>query len=67
MTNKIHIFYNAKCANCKAIEEEMRRVGAVTFCPSCCDRVFESDDPVRKEREKYLTFLHLQNDQDPEV
>ena len=60
--SKIYVSYNAKCANCQTIEEEMRRVGSVIFCPSCCENLFRSDDPVRKERETYLKFLKIQND-----
>jgi hypothetical protein len=62
MANKIHTFYNARCINCLRIEKEMRRVGSVTFCPFCCDDIFKTNDPVRKERKIYLKFLKIQSD-----
>ena len=57
MKRSIFIFNNAKCVNCGALEEEMRRVGAVIFCLSCCVKIFKTIDPVRDERETYLKFL----------
>jgi DNA-directed RNA polymerase subunit RPC12/RpoP len=50
-------YYNAKCASCGDVREEMIRVGAVIFCPYCYDEIFISDDPVKEERETYLKFL----------
>lgn len=58
----IHIFANAKCANCLICLPEMRRIGAVFFCPHCCDNIFSSDNPVIKEREMYLKYLRKQNE-----
>ena len=39
------------------LEEEMLRIGALIFCWTCYDDNFETDDPVRQERELYLKFL----------
>ena len=63
MIGKIYIHNNVMCVICQRCEEEMRRVGAVYFCTDCCEVAFTTDDPVRKEREKYLQYLHLQMEQ----
>lgn len=54
-----HVHHNAECIKCEALEKEMIRVGAVIFCRKCVSEEFNSDDPVRQERERYLHWLRL--------
>jgi hypothetical protein len=56
--SNFHTHHNASCAICEALEAKMVRVGAVIFCKDC-SAIFESNDPVRKERPLYLKWLHI--------
>jgi hypothetical protein len=56
--SNFHCHHNSPCVVCHGLEEEMIRVGAVIFCKVCVEFSFTSDDPVRKERETYLKWLH---------
>jgi hypothetical protein len=56
-----HIFNNAECVKCNKVEREMVRIGAVFFCGDCVKIEFNSDNPVRDERKKYLNWLHIQH------
>lgn len=56
--SNFHTHHNAWCVKCKAMHLKMVRVGAVIFCADCVQEEFFSKDPVRKERETYLKWLH---------
>jgi hypothetical protein len=57
MENRIYVHHNAVCLKCGKIEEQMARVGALHFCFECVEKEFNTQDPVRQEREKYLKWL----------
>ena len=50
---------NAACLKCKAVEENMWRVGALIFCDSCRETEFGNEDlnPIVYQRENYLKWL----------
>ena len=54
-----HVHHNAECVKCEVIQKEMIWVGAVIFCQKCVGEEFSSDDPVTKERERYLHWLRI--------
>ena len=58
MENRIFAHYNAVCLKCGAIREQMARVGALFFCWKCVKEEFNTNDPVRQERARYLVWLH---------
>jgi hypothetical protein len=47
------LHYNGSCVKCDAIEKFMIRIGAVVFCAKCVREEFNSNDPIREERERY--------------
>lgn len=55
------IHYNAMCF-CGGVNPEMIRVGAVIMCESCYCITFETDDPVKKERDFYLELLAMRDE-----
>ena len=52
---------NAECIKCDVVLLHMIRVGALVMCPPCFEAEFKTDDPVRKERTKYLHWLSVYN------
>ena len=58
-----HTHHNAKCVKCNTLQVQMVRVGTVIFCSDCIQREFSTSDPVRKERDLYLYWMHKQNDE----
>jgi hypothetical protein len=48
---------NGSCAKCDTVQKFMIRIGAVVFCAKCVQEEFNSEDPVREERETYLKWL----------
>jgi len=56
--SNFHTHHNIECVKCNALHLKMVRVGAVIFCDECVHEEFSSLDPIRKEREKYLEWLH---------
>jgi len=56
--SKPRVFYNRECDECANIEEEMVKVGGIILCKYCFREQFSTDDPVKKEREKYLKLLN---------
>jgi hypothetical protein len=62
MAIPIRAYFNASCCKCDAVEQEMVAVGAIILCIGCMESTFTTDNPVTKEREKYLSLLNLQKE-----
>ena len=38
---------------------KMHRIGAFAMCEVCSKEEFKTDDPVRKERKRYIEWLNV--------
>ncbi len=55
---KPKVLHNSDCIKCNIVEKEMVIIGAVVMCKNCYTTEFESDDPVKEERDNYLYWLN---------
>lgn len=53
----IRVYYNQHCDECFDTHREMVAIGAIILCPRCFRGTFKTDNPVSKERDKYLAIL----------
>jgi len=55
----VRVWYNTECLKCQTVEKEMISVGSLVMCGKCFEEEFNTHDPVKEEREKYLKWLKI--------
>ena len=56
-----HSHTNANCLACNIVQKEMIRVGALIFCASCFNTIFDAQAPER-DPEAYKKWLDYQGE-----
>lgn len=61
------VIINKSCAACSKVELKMVQVGSVIMCEGCFKKEFTTEDPVTLERDTYLRWLNIQNQNQKEI
>jgi hypothetical protein len=56
------LIQNNECAICHSVEKEMVNIGSAFMCKKCFFSEFQTDDPMNKEREKYLGLINRKDE-----
>lgn len=65
--SSVAFIFNKECAACSKVEFKMVQIGSVIMCEGCFKKEFTTDDPVDLEREIYLKWLNIQNQNQKDI
>lgn len=65
MSSVIATIQNKSCTKCHMVYKEMKQLGTVVMCPECMAEEFTTENPIDLERDKYLSWLKVQDADKP--